>query len=506
MAEELDKETLRELRRVKTAANLQQRAAQTTATAGMGAVQRGEYTEPVAAPTVKSKTVVTTTYRGTGKDKVKVVIYSDGSSEEIPEPETGPKTVSSVTYEGKGKDRVKVTKYSDGTEDRTSDPEVTPTEVTPKKIIGYRPYRDPVSGVDYGIPLYEDGTDAFNDRNTWIADWGKNGPQFQFKGSEAKTLTSTYTDPKTGDVVGIYSDGSTEILIKGNGPQADQEYLDAYALLESVFKDYDLEELVPNIKRYMEQGIGSKQATIELKETKAYKTRFAGNEQRRAANLNVLDEATYLALENAYSETLRSYGLQNYFGIDRKGKQLKMANLIGNDIAAPEFKERIDLAVTRVENSDPTVRSTLKTFFNIQDNDLVNYFLNPKEGLPMLQEKVTAAEIGSTALNLGLTTKLESAIELAKLGVTKQAAQEGYSKLGRVLPTASKLSSIYKEEGIDYTQQMGEQEVFKGLASAERARLKLAEREISAFSGSSGTTRATRASDALLSRGGGGLI
>ena len=43
MAEELDKETLRELRRVKTAANLQQRAAQTTATAGMGAVQRGEY-------------------------------------------------------------------------------------------------------------------------------------------------------------------------------------------------------------------------------------------------------------------------------------------------------------------------------------------------------------------------------------------------------------------------------------------------------------------------------
>jgi hypothetical protein len=59
---ELDAETLRELRRIKTAANLQQRAAQTTASSGMGAVSRGEYqpqpNEPISSPS--TQTVVPT--------------------------------------------------------------------------------------------------------------------------------------------------------------------------------------------------------------------------------------------------------------------------------------------------------------------------------------------------------------------------------------------------------------------------------------------------------------
>ena len=48
---ELDAETLRELRRAKTAQKLQEQAAQTQASSGMGSVARGEYipTEPTLA-------------------------------------------------------------------------------------------------------------------------------------------------------------------------------------------------------------------------------------------------------------------------------------------------------------------------------------------------------------------------------------------------------------------------------------------------------------------------
>lgn len=315
-----------------------------------------------------------------------------------------------------------------------------------------------------------------------------------------KTLIETKTDPKTGDVIGFFSDGSTQVLMKGAGPQADKEYIDAYALLESVFRDYGLEELVPNIKNYMEKGIGSKQATVELKETQAYKTRFAGNEMRRAAGKNVLDEATYLALENSYDEALRSYGLQNYFGIDRKKRNARMAEFIGNDINYPEFKDRIDLAVNRVNMADPFVKSTLVSFYKITDNDLVNYFLNPKEGLPILEEKVKVAEIGGVAAGLGLQADLTSALGLTKLGVTKARAQEGYKAIAEKLPRGKELSEIYKEEAINYGQGIAEEAEFRGTASAKRAEERLRGREIGSFSGGAGTGRTS------LTRGSAGLI
>jgi len=164
-----------------------------------------------------------------------------------------------------------------------------------------------------------------------------------------------------------------------------------------------------------------------------------------------------------------------------------MANVIGGDISAVEFKDRVSTVVTRVENADPLVKSTLRDFYKITDTELVSYFLNPKENLPKLQEKVTAAEIGSAALAQGgLTTDMTSAESLAKFGVDLATARKGYSTISEVLPTATKLSQIYKEDKVDYNQQVAEQEVFKGLASAQRKRTQLAEKEIASFKGSAG--------------------
>ena len=302
------------------------------------------------------------------------------------------------------------------------------------------------------------------------------------------TLVSTETD-EYGNVVGIYSDSTTKILIPSGKKYKSTVDEDAYTLLESTMKEFGLEELIPDIKRFMEAGLGSNQAAVELKKTTAYTTRFKGNEIRRAAGLNVMSEAEYLTLENSYNEVLRAYGLQGYFGTDRKVSQARMSELIGNDINAPEFKERIDTVVTRVNMSDPNIKATLKSFYNIEDTDLVKYFLSPKENLPMLQQKVTAAEIGNEALKQNLITNVNSAQALAQMGITQAQAREGYQGIKEVLPTTTKLGQIYGEEGINYTQQTAEEEVFGQLESAKRKRLKLAEKEIGTFSGQSGVAR-----------------
>lgn len=282
--------------------------------------------------------------------------------------------------------------------------------------------------------------------------------------------------------------------------QADAERRDAFALLKDIFAQYGLEDLASTIEGYMKDDIGVNQATLLLKQTPAYQTRFAGNQMRLKSGLNVLSEAEYLALENSYSETLKAYGQAGYFGVDRAARQAKLAAAIGADISAVEFKDRISTVVDRVNNADPAVKSTLRSFYNITDEDLVGYFLNPKENLPRLKEKVTSAEIGSAATAQGLGTNVASAEELAKYGVDLETARKGYATIADILPTASKLGDIYKEEGIQYTQGTAEEETFKGLASAQRKRQRLAEKEVASFSGQSGVMRGSlnRASSGLI--------
>ncbi len=282
--------------------------------------------------------------------------------------------------------------------------------------------------------------------------------------------------------------------------QADADRRDAFALLKDIFAQYGLEDLASTIEGYMKDDVGVNQATLLLKQTPAYQTRFAGNQMRLKAGLNVLSEAEYLSLENSYSETLKAYGQAGYFGVDRAARQAKLAAAIGADISAVEFKDRVSTVVDRVTNADPAVKSTLRSFYGITDEDLVGYFLNPKENLPRLKEKVTSAEIGTSAFAQGLTSNVASAEELAKYGVDLETARKGYATIADILPTASKLGDIYKEEGIKYTQGMAEEETFKGLASAQRKRQRLAEKEIASFSGQSGVTRGS------LSTGKSGLI
>lgn len=268
---------------------------------------------------------------------------------------------------------------------------------------------------------------------------------------------------------------------------------DAYALLKEVFINYGLEELVPAITKLMSNNVGPNQASLMLKTNPeynaAYIKRFAGNEARRKAGLNVLSEAEYLDLENSYTQTLNAFGLKNYFGATTEAKRNAMANIIGSDISATEFKDRVDTVVTRVNNADPKIKETLKTFYGIKEDDLTSYFLNPADNLPKLQEKVAAAEIGAAAANQKLAYSKATAEDLAKFGITKAQAQEGYSTIGEIMPTASKLGEIY---GDKYDQATAEAEVFKGTASAKRKRQQLAEREAASFSGSSGRMRTGR--------------
>lgn len=273
--------------------------------------------------------------------------------------------------------------------------------------------------------------------------------------------------------------------------------LDAFKMIEDWLTGLGFErDMIDLVNKYMtgftdESGntvmVGPEEAKLLMKQTDSWKKRFSGNELLRKAGKNVLDTATYLDLERQYAEIFNAYGQGRFSNREEFGQ------LIGNTIAPTELQGRLKLAVNRVTNADPQVLKTMRDFYpGITDSDIVAYFLKPDQVLPELEAKVTTAEIGAAAIGQGTEYRIarERAAELQQLGVTGEEAKVGYQKVATVLPESKKLSDIYGEAKIDYTQKAAEEEFLLGSASAARKRRQLKLLEEAQFSGGPGVSSA----------------
>jgi hypothetical protein len=255
------------------------------------------------------------------------------------------------------------------------------------------------------------------------------------------------------------------------------------SVLTDRFTRYNLQGLIPTIKRLAQEGASESTITLALQETEDYKNRFRANEQRLKKNLQVLDPGTYLRMEDNYRQMLRNYGLTQ-FDTDAYVQQF-----IANDTSEFELSNRINTAVQRVRNADPAITQTLRDFYGIGETDLVAYVLDPNQDINKIQRQVGAAEVGAAARLQGLQPGVAVAEQLAAQGITQAEAQRGYATIANILPSAQKLSDIYGGTLEKYGLAEAEQEVFNTLASAQRKRERLKQREEAAFSGASGVGR-----------------
>ena len=274
----------------------------------------------------------------------------------------------------------------------------------------------------------------------------------------------------------------------------------AYDLLYQQFKQYGLESLVEDIKGLVQSNVSPSEFAIRLQDTESYKKRFAANQDRIKQGLRALTPAEYIGLEDQYQNIMRNYGLPaSYYTKDAMGTQAGFNKFIANDVSAAELEDRIATAQKRVLNADVNVTNALRQFYpDITNADILAYTLDPTNALENIKRKVTAAEIGGAAMAQGLATGVSRAEELAKYGITKAQAQQGFQAIGEFLPTAQKLGDIYATQGMGpYDQLTAEQEVFgtEGAAGAATKRKKLSELERAAFGAQSGLAQGALARD-----------
>jgi len=314
--------------------------------------------------------------------------------------------------------------------------------------------------------------------------------------------TSQYTDPNGNTIiVTTFSDGTStteNVGLSGDTKAGRQNVFDTVTAL---FKQYGILKVDPatgqldavsqalsnQINSLAMSGAGQDTINIQLQQTDAYKQRFIGNELRRNQGMNVLDPATYLALESQYTGILQAAGVPASFYNSAKA----LGQIIGNDISAPELQTRAQLAVASVQNADPYYTQTLQNYYGLNQGDMVAHLLDPKAALPLLQEQVGSAQIGAEAARQGLAETAANTQYLYGAGVTQQQAQAGYKAVAEVLPAATKLQGIYgAQTGSLYNQTTAEQQYLLNSGAATLEQRKLNQLEQAQFSGQSGVTTA----------------
>lgn len=260
----------------------------------------------------------------------------------------------------------------------------------------------------------------------------------------------------------------------------------AFSALQSIFAEYGLEELSTDILMFVREGYDQATIALMLRETDAYKKRFAANEARQKAGLSTLSPAEYVALERQYAQVMRLNGMPAGFYDQRED----FTNWIANDVSVQEVQSRVASAKRAAYDIPQEAADALYEFYGVKRDEVAAYFLDEKRALPLLEQQLAASEVAGGAKAAGYTTSEGRARELVGLGVDSRRAREGYMQIADVMPQAERLSNIYGDEG-KYDLTAAEAEVFqtKGGAEASKTRRGLASRERAAFSGSAGTTR-----------------
>lgn len=270
------------------------------------------------------------------------------------------------------------------------------------------------------------------------------------------------------------STGQYDKLLQG-------ENRDAFMAINSLFKQYGLGSLAGKIYDYVKNGYGADTISILLQDTPEYKKRFAANEARIKAGLNVLSPAEYISVENSYRQIMRQSGLPVgfYDSVD------DFTGWLAGDLSPTELQSRVDLATQATALANPAYKAALKQM-GLSDGELTAYFLDQSKALPYLQKSAATAAIGAEALQRGMAFDQQYASELATAGITRDQAGQGYAKIADEFSELGTLGQIY---GGGWTQRMAEEDTFVGGTGASQQREKLINRERGSFSGSSGGAR-----------------
>jgi hypothetical protein len=237
--------------------------------------------------------------------------------------------------------------------------------------------------------------------------------------------------------------------------------------------------------------------------TKRFKGIYALQDMKQAGKaVTVPTIAEYFATESKMGDVLKQSALGDLANEDFLG------DVLAKGVSATEFANRITAIFDRIDNAPKDIKNTLSRYFPTVDRiSLAKAIALGDKGAKELQNQVAGYEVLSAAEKQGLSsgqlvggTTVENAYQYALGGETYDTALTKFGTVAAALPTVNKLTQIYGEQTLG---QAGlEAAVFGKSAREIKAMEDLARKEEASFSGRSGASQVSLASQ----RRGAGLI
>ena len=305
-----------------------------------------------------------------------------------------------------------------------------------------------LSAGDYGYPaakavLMSNGSDAqFRSAiiaSSWAGghyagtDYAKGVPV-----GSASSDTSTATTTQGQGTGGTNSTPPESLSINGvtYSGQGTPDQVSATEQVNSTFQAYgfsgqDLQQLTQFSWNEITSGTPVSQVALDVQNLPAFENRFPGLKERTAAGYDAMQVSDYLAYETAATQQARALGLPDGFMTKQE-----IGTLIANNVSPTELSDRLNNVYVVANNANQAVKDQLKAYFgyDITPGGLAALALDPKKAEPLLQQQVTAAQLGGAGVQAGLGAVTEPvAMQIAQTGITQAGIQSG---IGQIAPLA----------------------------------------------------------------------
>lgn len=359
-----------------------------------------------------------------------------------------------------------------------------------------------------GDPGYQENNNRSNSNNN---NDGNNNDNLDTAG----TVIGTRKGSKDGTYVNIIADGKggytlsedingSDVIPGSTGTNAavpdrtlaEDTFSNTFALAfgSSEASQSYVKQLYKLVSGYYKSGSGIDDSlNLALHEAKFnnaipdFTKRFAGlfALQAKAQNgqaVQVPTIAEFIAAENGMGVILRSAGMGDLATQDYLGQ------IIGQGKSVHDVATAINTSFAAIDNAPQAVKDTLASQFpSLDRTTLAKSLLMGVDGAAEIQKKIDmATTVTAAAQNkMTLSDTQKQMLSTSGLSYGQQLQGLGYANLAG--QRGQTLTDIYGKAVSGYGQDAAIADQFQGLASAQRAKTELTNREIGTFNGQSGT-------------------
>lgn len=248
----------------------------------------------------------------------------------------------------------------------------------------------------------------------------------------------------------------------------------AFAMLQALLDSWGLSSLSGDVRDMLTAGDSAEVIPIKLRETEAYKARFAGNLLRVKNGYPALSEAEFLATETALKDVV-----QRYVGRGEYDTKENLDKWISGDLSPQELNDRLALYQ---ENWDMQPREVKDAWAShgLTPRDALKALMDPSVTETTLKRQSAIYSLGAENVKaFGERSQLDAERLgfLADSGVTAQQAREGYRDVagreqyeGFLAKTAGTQLSREDQENAAILKDQGAEQKRRKVLATDQAR------------------------------------